>query len=749
MPTGRARFWAGWCARGLPMRKLHGRKGSGKEFFLGAQLAHDAEVRPYSSTANMPDGWRALWVYTVDPSLQKRDGETQKIRIPYEPLEPGPVGGLFAVDTSAPPAGTRYRAIDLDDPKLLRSRGVHPDEADARFHGQMVYAIASLTYEAFRKALGRLPGWAFDNQTPGQPNRLVLAPFAMEQANAYYSRKAGKVCFGYTVTGNDHEVFPPNKVIFTTLSSDVITHEVSHAILDGLRPYFSEPTNPDVPAFHEAFADLMAIFQRFNFADFVKAQLRAANGDISAGTFLDAIAPEIGYVTNSFHGLRNYMAKKGDIIDDAASGESKVTTLRMAGEQEHRRGAVLADAVFEAFVNVVKARTRPIIRLATGGRATLRDGEMNEELLDHLTARTRRIAGQFRTICIRAIDYCPPVDLTFGDYLRAIITADTTLVGADPHGYREALINAFRRRGIYPEFVRTMSERALVWGGPMRKYPPVPEFNLGKLRFDGDPGAVPKYEDARAHAIALGKAITADPILMAEMGLRPPSSENGSEVEPFEVSSLRTARRAGPDGQISFDLIAEVVQCCRVPLGDGRTAPYRGGSTIIFDAYGRIRFLVRKNLNDQEGSPRRRNRFEAYVTGPGKKFWETGDDANLMLNDDIFSNLCLHETTQGGKAGTEKTKDKADGKSKGDGFKDRDIVGKTWVKVLSPPGVPDGTDVDVDGTFDIPSGTPARVTPDALHEYFLEHGGKEYSAEVTTPRGHSKANPHIISLEED
>ncbi len=27
-------------------------------------------------------------------------------------------------------------------------------------------------------------------------------------------------------------------------------------------------------------------------------------------------------------------------------------------------------------------------------------------------------------MCIRAIDYCAPVGITFGDYLRAVITAD-------------------------------------------------------------------------------------------------------------------------------------------------------------------------------------------------------------------------------------------------------------------------------------------------------------------------------------
>ena len=722
------------------MRKLYGDPGSGTEFFLGAQLAHDCEVKPYSATANMPDSWRAVWVYTVDPSLQKRDGETQKIRIPYEKLEPGPVGGLFAVDTTDGETGQRFQMIDLDDPSMLRKRGVAPDEADSRFHGQMVYAISSLTYEAFRKALGRLPGWAFDPDEDGN-TRLRLAPFAMKGANAYYSRAQRSVCFGYTVTGENHKIFPPNKIIFTTLSSDVITHEVSHAILDGLRPYFSEPTNPDVPAFHEAFADLMAIFQRFNFADFVKAQIRAGNGDISRATMLNAIAPQIGYVTDAYTGLRDYMFEEGNIYSDAAEDQHAVTTLKEAEDGEHSRGAVLADAVFEAFVNIVRSRTRPLIRLATGGRPTLGEGELTEELLDHLTARVRRVAGQFRTICIRAIDYCPPVDLTFGDFLRAMITADTTLVSADPHGYREALIGAFRRRGIYPQFVRTMSEQALIWGGPMRDYPPIPEFNLGNLRFHGDPGAVPDYADTRHHAVALGKAILANKTLMAELGLAPPSSREGAQVEPFEISSLRTARRAGPDGQISFDLIAEVVQSRRIPAGKGRTAPYRGGATIIFDAYGRIRFMVRKNVNNAD----RRKRFEDYLASRrGKRFWEADEHGRLGLKDDIFQKLCLRETPEEGKAMSEQTKPKA---TKGK-VKDRDVVPKTWVKVTNPPGVSSGTDVDVDGTFDIPSGKVAKVTPDVLHEYVLVRAdGTEFSTEVSSPR-RPRSNPHIITLEE-
>ena len=35
-------------------------------------------------------------------------------------------------------------------------------------------------------------------------------------------------------------------------------------------------------------------------------------------------------------------------------------------------------------------------------------------------------------MCIRALDYCPAVDITFGEYLRALITADLDAVPNDP-----------------------------------------------------------------------------------------------------------------------------------------------------------------------------------------------------------------------------------------------------------------------------------------------------------------------------
>jgi hypothetical protein len=87
-------------------------------------------------------------------------------------------------------------------------------------------------------------------------------------------------------------------------------------------------------------------------------------------------------------------------------------------------------------------------------------------LVDRLSLEASKIAHQVLTICIRALDYCPPVDITFGEYLRALITADRDLVPDDKRSYRVAFISAFRDRGIFPTDVCHLSVDSLAWEPP-------------------------------------------------------------------------------------------------------------------------------------------------------------------------------------------------------------------------------------------------------------------------------------------
>ena len=123
---------------------------------------------------------RPLRIYTLDPSVSDRMGGVATVHVPYEKLEPGPIGSLFAVNSIGAPAELMAaEALDLDDPYLLLSSGLSPTPTNGRFHLQMVYAVCSLTYAAFRRALGRDIAWATTAPADG-PLRLVVRPFGFD-----------------------------------------------------------------------------------------------------------------------------------------------------------------------------------------------------------------------------------------------------------------------------------------------------------------------------------------------------------------------------------------------------------------------------------------------------------------------------------------------------------------------------------------------------------------------------------------
>jgi hypothetical protein len=107
-------------------------------------------------------------------------------------------------------------------------------------------------------------------------------------------------------------------------------------------------------------------------------------------------------------------------------------------------------------------------------------------------------------------------------------------------------------------------------------------------------------------------------------------------------SYLRPTRRSGPDGQIAFDLIAEVVQRRWVSLADGRQAPVRGGATLVLDAWGRIQYIVRKGI----ASDKREKQVVDYMTGAGAEYW-TGT-RELALAGNLFRRFCVRGAAAAG-----------------------------------------------------------------------------------------------------
>jgi hypothetical protein len=250
-------------------------------------------------------------------------------------------------------------------------------------------------------------------------------------------------------------------VVFTCLSHDIVAHEVTHALLDGVHPRFNEPTNPDVHGFHEAFADIVSLFQHFAYPSVLESQIGKTRGTLDTENLLGQLAQQFGRATGRGHALRDAL---GDEDESGIWRLRKPDAHALDGcDEAHDRGAILVAAVFRAFLLIYRARSADLFRIATQGTGKLPDGDIHPDLTRRLAAEAAKCADRVLQMCIRAIDYCPPVDITFGDFLRAVVTADLDLAPEEKSGFRVVFIQSFREWGIYPRGVTSLGLDSLVW----------------------------------------------------------------------------------------------------------------------------------------------------------------------------------------------------------------------------------------------------------------------------------------------
>jgi len=428
----------------------------------------------------MPNGFeppRRLRIFAFDPWTAIRPGNRNirevTISIPseFDKIDRrapciGPQGEYLEVVDYDPTTRQFYQSIDLNSPEVLFNDGLTPAADDPRFHQQMVYAVAMETIRNFERALGRYVLWSprkkDDAGREGDTyvGRLRIYPHALREANAYYDPAKKALLFGYFQLDAQSRSAPPGTLMFTCLSQDIIVHEMCHAILDGMHPHFIEPSNPDMLALHEAFSDIVAIFQHFSYPEVLQDQIARTGGDLERQSLLGALAQEFGKGLGRSGALR-------DAIGGFANGEWRPhepdnTALHRANGP-HARGAILVAAVFRAFLNIYRGRVADLFRIASGGRGILQPGSLDPDLVARLADEAATSAHHMLNICIRAMDYVPPVNVSFGDYLRAIITADYDLFPEDKHGYRAAFLEAFAAWGIVPKGMPILSEGSLIW----------------------------------------------------------------------------------------------------------------------------------------------------------------------------------------------------------------------------------------------------------------------------------------------
>lgn len=542
-----------------------------------------AENTRYTSISSGHDvRMRSLTVLAQDPSVRAPGGKalTTTVSIPAERLEPGPKGHrIHVIDYDASSTSLyRSRGDGLDVDSFADVDSISALVDDPQFHQQNVYGIAMATLREFEVALGRPVEWGFDSPA----HQLKIAPHAFADANAYYSRDSESLCFGY-FSGDS------GRTIFTCLSHDIVAHESCHALLDGLRNFYLYPSHVDQAAFHEGFADTVALLSVLKSPELIGLTLSKvadARNLISAAALSDdSLRNSVLFrLAEEFGSELSFV--RGDALRHSITLPPSPEYLEMEAYQEpHRRGEILVAAVLGSFLSVWGRRLDPL------GRDRHRALSRNVVAEEGATA-----AAQLLRIVIRAIDYLPPVDMTFADYLSALLTADRRLYPNDQrYHYRDVLRANFGRFGIRPAANKNESG---IWDPPPASNP----VSYDGLHFDSlrrDPNTAFRFLWENLAALEL------DPDAFTR------------------VISIRPSSRVSNDGFVLNETMVEYVQTLQLQayelkgmgirkpdaLSGQTTLRLYGGGTLIFDEFGRLAYHIGTGVRSSRQSARLESLF--------------------------------------------------------------------------------------------------------------------------------------------
>lgn len=526
---------------------------------------------------------RQVKVVAQDPSILDASGRIlrETITIPDEELEDGPTGYRLAVIDYDASSDSYYKAwpakrgsdpyAKANDRQLLHDPG---------YHCFNVYALVMRTLARFEFALGRRISWGFYG------HQLKVAPHAFADANAFYSERDHALLFGYFPRSTQKQRKIDSDYVFTALSHDVIVHETTHALLDGLRERYTDPSSPDQAAFHEGFADVVALLSIFSMPAVVgrllDLHLPSPEPDVIdeklltveslRGSLLFGLAKEVGQEIAAvrWKPLRSSL----ELVPNRRAYRNDPEFA-----EPHRRGELLVAAMMNALVNVWSRR------LTALGRD--RSGRVDRS---RVVEEGARIADILLTSAIRALDYAPPVDVLFGDYLAALLTGDQEIRPDDERYALRAEVRAsFASFGITTPNTTTANG---TWHAPDKpiRYDRV---HFEPMRYD--------YEEV-FHFIWENR----DALALHEEAYT-------------RVLSVRPVLRIGPDGFALRETVAEYHQtltllACELPeLGiepiagvDAQTElTLYGGGTLIFDEYGRLKYHVSNSLLNKARQRRR------------------------------------------------------------------------------------------------------------------------------------------------
>lgn len=182
------------------------------------------------------------------------------------------------------------------------------------------YAVTNKLLDYFEKSGFQIPDWPIIKT-------LNIYPLAGLDLNAYYDRKSIKFFYYF-----DYKI---RKNIYLCESSDIVSHELGHAILDAFRPDFWNVQSYEIWAIHESFGDIVAILNILDNKEILKLIVKETSGNLNSSNSVSRLAEHfaktIYNVTNGKHG------SNPNFLRDAFNSYCYVDPIKLPDEAEDEK----------------------------------------------------------------------------------------------------------------------------------------------------------------------------------------------------------------------------------------------------------------------------------------------------------------------------------------------------------------------------------------------------------------------------
>ncbi|MDO5295330.1 MAG: hypothetical protein Q4F00_01645 [bacterium] len=295
------------------------------------------------------------------------------------------------------------------------------DQKDSKnYTSAHTFATVAKTLEMFESAFGEKVPWRSSGDT------ITVRPDRGEMLNAYYSRSDCSVNFFHSF---DKQL---GEMVYSGQSGEAVSHEVGHAMLDGIRPGYLNSWSPDPLGFHESFADMMGLFMATQDDKTCEIAARETGGDMKKENCIARTAEELGTAINRAVGKNK---TGGDFIRNANNtwkwqdpstlpenpGSDKL------GTEMHNWSRVWTGAVYDIYAGIVSRNVsngmEPKDAIKAGGAEMI-------ELYGHL------------------MHEAPRGDFTYKQMANCMLKADAEHMGGKNS---ELIRNSMTNRLILPE----------------------------------------------------------------------------------------------------------------------------------------------------------------------------------------------------------------------------------------------------------------------------------------------------------